>query len=165
MDVFGPRCVVKAIADYFLINYCVSFLFHSPPEGEKRQKWSRDSWETNVRMQNSCPLHLFYLQQQIPHRSCWWKWNWTYIRRQMVFLWGKVKEYREEKNQELIFFFYYMDYCFREVEPEIFITGELNRNDIYSFIQQEFMECLTMCQALAWMKILSLWPQGICSFK
>lgn len=30
---FGARCVVKAIADYFLINYCVSFLFHSPPEG------------------------------------------------------------------------------------------------------------------------------------
>lgn len=25
-----------------------------------------------------------------------------------------------------------MNYCFREVEPEIFATGELNRNDIYS---------------------------------
>lgn len=49
-----------------------------------------------------------------------------------------------------------MNYCFREVKPEIFATGELSRNDIYSFLQQAFIECPTVCQALEWMKRLSL---------
>lgn len=32
---FGSRCVVKAIVDYFLINYSVSFLFHLLSEGRE----------------------------------------------------------------------------------------------------------------------------------
>ena len=29
-------------------------------------------------------------------------------------------------------YFYYMNHCFRKVEPEIYATVEQNRNDIYS---------------------------------
>lgn len=49
-----------------------------------------------------------------------------------------------------------MNHCFREVKPENFATGELNRNDVYSFIQQAFIEYPTVCQALEWKKRLNL---------
>lgn len=63
----------------------------------------------------------------------------------------------KEKNQELIFFlFYYMNHYFREVKPEKFAGGELNRCGIHSFIQQAFIKWPTVCQGLEWVERLNI---------